>query len=84
MRFARYLSCALLATSFGSGAAFAANICQAEKLACATTMPIGGYCQCVSHGVTQDGTVMAKPAPGQPVNSTAGGCGTQPNAPGCH
>ncbi len=84
MRFTRTLSCALLAAAaLGSGAASAANICQADKLTCATTMPVGGYCQCTAHGSTQDGTVVSAPAPGQPVNSTAGGCGAEPKAPGC-
>jgi len=85
MRFTRSLSCVLFAAAvLGGGTAYAANICQAEKLTCATTMPIGGYCQCTSHGSPQDGTVVSKPAPGQKVNSTAGGCGAQPAAPGCH
>jgi hypothetical protein len=85
MRFTRYLSCALLAAAaLGAGPAYAANICQADKLACATTMPVGGFCQCTAHGSTQNGTVVTKAAPGQPVNSTAGGCGAQPTEPGCH
>jgi len=65
------------------GAASAANICQADKLACPTTMPVGGFCECTAHGTTQDGTVVRKPAPARHVNATAGGCGAQPNAPGC-
>jgi hypothetical protein len=85
MRFTRCLSLTLLAViACGGGAASAANICQAEKLACATTMPVGGFCQCTAHGATQDGTVVAKPLPGQHVNATSGGCGAQPSAPGCH
>ena len=84
MRFTRYLCCALLAAAaLAGGAASAANICQADKLTCATTMPVGGFCQCTAHGSTQDGTVVSKPAPGEQVNSTAGGCGAQPTAPGC-
>ena len=63
--------------------AHAANVCSAPPLSCATTMPIGGYCECTSRGATQDGTVVEKPVRGKPVNSTAGGCGVQPNAPGC-
>jgi hypothetical protein len=72
-----------VAALFGATPALAANMCQAGKLTCATTMPVGGYCECSSHGTTQDGTVVSKPVPHRKVNSTAGGCGTQPNAPGC-
>jgi hypothetical protein len=84
MRLTGYLSCALLAAAaLGGGAASAANICQAGRLTCATTMPIGGYCECTAHGNTQDGTVVSKAAPRERVNSTAGGCGAHPEAPGC-
>jgi hypothetical protein len=83
MRLAAYLSCALLAAAALGGQASAANICQAAKMTCATTMPAGGYCECTSHGQTQGGTVVAKAAPHHPVNATAGGCGANPNAPGC-
>lgn len=85
MRFPGYLSCALLAaTVLGGGAASAANICQADNnLTCATTMPIGGYCECTAHGSTQSGTVVSKAAPRARVNSSAGGCGAHPDAPGC-
>ena len=61
----------------------AANLCSAPPLSCATTMPIGGYCECTSRGMTQDGTVVEAPVRGKRINSTAGGCGAQPNAPGC-
>lgn len=60
-----------------------ANTCRAGKLTCATTMPIDGYCECRSHGATEGGTVVAKPESKRPVNSTAGGCGSDPKAPGC-
>lgn len=61
--------------------AFAAGTCKAEKLSCATNMPVGGYCECSARGVTESGTVVER---GQaPVNSTSGGCGARPNAPGC-
>ncbi len=84
MRFTLTLVSVLLgAAVLGGGAASAANICQAEKLSCATTMPVGGFCQCTAQGSTRDGTVVGAEAPGQSVNSTAGGCGTQPAAPGC-
>ncbi len=84
MRLTVYLSCALLAAAaLGSGAAVAANICDAGRLTCVTTMPVGGYCQCTARGATEDGTVVSRSAPGRPVNSTAGGCGANPGAPGC-
>jgi hypothetical protein len=70
------------AAAFASGAAHA-NVCQAGKLTCATTMPVGGFCECTAGGTTQDGTVVSKPAPKRKLNSTAGGCGSQPGAPGC-
>jgi len=60
-----------------------ANICRAEQLTCVTTMPVGGYCECTAHGQTEGGEVVSKPEPGHPVNATSGGCGAQPNAPGC-
>ena len=84
MRCIGYLTFALLAAAALPGdPAFAANICQAENLTCVTTMPIDGYCECSAHGTTEGGTVVAKPGPHQRVNSTAGGCGDHPNAPGC-
>ena len=84
MRFTLYLGGALLAATAFTGAASAANMCQAEKLSCPTTMPVGGYCECTSHGATDGGTVVAKLAKHAPVNATAGGCGAHPGAPGCH
>ncbi|HTW26912.1 MAG TPA: hypothetical protein VME92_07285 [Acetobacteraceae bacterium] len=66
------------------GGAALANTCQTDTLTCATTMPVGGYCECSSHGAVQGGTVVVKHTPHRPLNSTAGGCGTNPNAPGCH
>jgi hypothetical protein len=59
-----------------------ANMCVAENLSCPTKMPVGGFCECTAHGQTKDGTVVAK-APEHRSNATAGGCGAQPNAPGC-
>jgi hypothetical protein len=67
----------------GGGAASAANLCQAGKLTCATTMPVGGYCECTSHGATQDGTVVSRPALHRKVNASAGGCGTKSGQTGC-
>ncbi len=81
MRLAGYLGLALIVATAVGGQASAANICRAEKLTCATTMPIDGYCECTSHGVTQSGTVVAQ-APRHPVNSTAAGCGAHLNHPG--
>jgi len=84
MRCIGYLTFALLAVAaLPGGSAFAANVCQAGPLTCITTMPIDGYCECSAHGTTEGGTVVAKPAPHARVNSTAGGCGDQPSAPGC-
>ncbi len=73
----------LLVAAFGGAAAQAANTCHAETLSCATTMPVGGYCECTAHGTTKSGTVIAK-APAQPkTNASAAGCGAHPGAPGC-
>jgi hypothetical protein len=85
MRLTGYLTGALLAAAvLGGGAASAANICQADNnMTCATTMPIGGYCECTARGNTQSGTVISKAGPRERVNSTAGGCGAHPDAPGC-
>jgi hypothetical protein len=83
MKFSLALASLLVAGSAVGGTAARANTCQAETLMCTTTMPIGGYCECTSKGATQSGTVTATP-PRRPVNSTAGGCGAHPEAPGCH
>jgi hypothetical protein len=83
MRCIRHLTFAVVAAAALIGGAASANVCQTDRLMCATTMPVDGYCQCTAHGVTEDGTVVAKPAPRQRLNSTAGGCGSEPNAPGC-
>ena len=73
---------ALILTGASLGSAHAA-VCQAGPLTCATTMPAGGYSECTARGATEGGTVLSKPAPRTQLNSTAGGCGAQPNAPGC-
>lgn len=83
MRFVGCLAFALLTVAFGGGSVSAANICEAGRLRCATTMPVDGYCECTSHGVTEEGTVVGRPEARRPLNSTAAGCGAQPNAPGC-
>jgi hypothetical protein len=71
------------AAALAAGPATAANSCHAETLSCPTTMPVGGYCECTVHGVTQSGTVMSKPPAHHKTNATAGGCGAHPGAPGC-
>jgi len=60
-----------------------ANTCQADRLICPTTMPVGGFCQCSAHGTTMSGTVSVTAAPSEHYNSTAGGCGSHPDDPGC-
>ena len=83
MRSLGYLAFALV-VAMGAGApAYAANTCQADNLTCATTMPVGGYCECTARGATHSGTVVSQPNRGRTDNSTAGGCGAHPNAPGC-
>jgi hypothetical protein len=83
MRCTGFLTLALLALLGVAGGPVFAATCQAGRLICATTMPVGGYCQCTAHGKTEDGTVVSRPPQHTSVNSTAGGCGAQPNAPGC-
>jgi hypothetical protein len=83
MSFGTSLAIALtMAAAFAAAPARAAT-CQAGKLTCATTMPVGGYCECTKHGDTQGGTVVAKSTRHRPVDATAGGCGAHPDAPGC-
>lgn len=82
----RYIGCLTFVLLVGAAlpvSSASANTCRAGKLTCATTMPIDGYCECTSHGVTEGGTVIAKPESKRPVNSTAGGCGADAKAPGC-
>ncbi len=84
MRFTGILTAALLATGLLSAApAFAANVCKAEHLSCATTMPVGGFCQCTTRGNTEDGTVTPAGTTRSRLNATGAGCGANPNAPGC-
>ena len=79
-----YLAAALIAaTVLVAGPVRAANMCQTEHMTCATTMPVDGYCVCRAQGSAEDGTVVPPGAPHGKVNSTAGGCGTNPSAPGC-
>ena len=72
---------AALAIAASFAPAQAANICRAATLTCASNMPEGGYCECTAQGRTESGTIQAEAA-ARP-NSTAGGCGAQPNAAGC-
>jgi hypothetical protein len=83
MRLAITLGCAIFGLAAASSAAYAVNICKTETMSCATTMPVGGYCECTSKGNTEGGSVTPKPAPHTKINATAGGCGVHPNAPGC-
>jgi hypothetical protein len=83
MRCSQAISVVVLAFGAIASSPALANSCQAENLTCPTAMPVGGFCECTVHGVTKDGTVVAKAAPHRRVNSTAGGCGAQPGAPGC-
>jgi hypothetical protein len=86
MRHFGYLAIVLLAAATPVGGAAFANVCQADTLMCATTMPVGGYCECRVRGQTEGGTVLSNAEARQsrrPLNATAGGCGAEPNAPGC-
>lgn len=82
MRKMGFLVAALI--GIAAGQAEAAGICRAERLSCATNMPVGGYCECTARGTTESGTVMSRADTRKPVDSTAGGCGANPKAPGCH
>jgi hypothetical protein len=82
MRSRCYLLLALAPLAFAAAPAMA-RVCVAGKLICATTMPVGGFCECSAHGESKDGTVFEKAPPGAKINATAGGCGAHPNAPGC-
>jgi hypothetical protein len=85
MRSLKLLGLAFLAATALTGGRALANVCQADNnLWCATTMPVGGYCECSTHGQTSGGEVLARAPQGAKINSTAGGCGDHPNAPGCH
>jgi hypothetical protein len=83
MRTIGYATLALLSAAAMPGASAFANTCQTERMTCATTMPIDGYCECTARGNTEGGTVVAKPTTRRPPNATAGGCGAHPNSPGC-
>ena len=78
------LTLALLAgVTLMSASAFA-NTCQTDRMTCATSMPVEGYCECTAHGTSEGGTVVSKPTPHLTgMNATSGGCGAHPDAPGC-
>jgi hypothetical protein len=81
------LAAAFIAATAIAGGQAAANTCRADPLICPTTMPVDGFCQCVAHGTTLNGTVAPSVTPaGVPYghyNATAGGCGADPDDPGC-
>ena len=77
-----YLTAALITVIALSGGQALANTCRTDRLTCSTAMPTGGFCECASNGITEGGTVTT-PAPHEHSNSTAGGCGVNPGAPGC-
>jgi hypothetical protein len=83
MRRIFYVSYALLAAATLTGGPALANICEAGPLRCSTTMPADGYCQCTSRGMIEDGTAVSRSDVRQSLNAIAGGCGAEPNAPGC-
>lgn len=78
-----YLAAALMTATAIAGGHALANTCWAKPLICPTTMPVDGYCECRVHGTTLGGTVTPTPVPDGHYNATAGGCGTQPDDPGC-
>ena len=83
MKIRLYLAATLtIATALAGGQALG-NTCQTDKLTCPTSMPVDGYCECRSQGATEGGTVVATPPPHKHYNATPGGCGVNPNAPGC-
>ncbi|HUN42672.1 MAG TPA: hypothetical protein VMU81_20445 [Acetobacteraceae bacterium] len=78
-----YAAAVFAAVVMLSGGAALANVCQTDHMMCGTTMPIDGYCECHTHGNSEGGTVVSKLPPHSRMNATAGGCGTNPNSPGC-
>lgn len=84
MRRIGHVAVALALVTATGGPALAAGICQTQKFTCATTMPLGGYCECTARGQTEDGTVVDRaPRRGGRTNARAAGCGIHPNDPGC-
>ncbi len=84
MQHIRLTICTLLAAAaMAAGPAFA-NTCQTDGgLTCPTGMPIEGYCECTSHGVTQGGTVVQAAVPRQSRRMPPPDCRATPQAPGC-
>ena len=78
-----YVTAVLTAAMMLGGGQALAKVCQADNLTCPTTMPVDGYCECHAHGTAKGGTVVPTPPPHTKINATAGGCGTNQNAPGC-
>jgi hypothetical protein len=76
------LAAALMIAMALAGQALAANTCQTDKQSCPTSMPVGGYCECSSHGTAEGGEVVP-PRPHEHYNASTGGCGVNPSAPGC-
>lgn len=74
-----FLALPFAALALGTSPASAVNVCHTDTLTCATTMPVGGYCECTAKGKTEGGDVVERAQKGRKVNSTAGGCGAQPN-----
>ena len=83
MRSSSNLAAVLVAASALVGSNALANTCRTEKLMCPTSMPVDGFCECTSHGMTQDGTVTASAPRQEHHNATTGGCGSNPHSPGC-
>src|SRR6185312_723728 len=83
MRYLPYLAAALISALGLAGGEARANTCQADTLTCPTSMPIDGYCECRGRGNTEGGTVVAAPPRGPHQMGRPGGCGAEPNAPGC-
>jgi hypothetical protein len=79
-----YAAAVCAAVVMFSGGAALARVCQTDHMMCATTMPVDGYCECHARGNSEGGTVVSRPPPHSKINATAGGCGTNPNATGCH
>ena len=80
---AAFAAALLLALGMAGGAPARANTCQTEHVTCPTTMPVDGYCECHVRGATEGGTVVAKAQPRQAMKAQSGGCGAEPDAPGC-
>jgi hypothetical protein len=83
MRCIGYVAVALLTAAAVNGGPASANVCHAGRLICPTTMPVDGYCECRAHGRVESGTVYSGAQSRRMINAATGGCGSEPNAPGC-